>query len=160
MMVRYYKNFSPFMKERDELVLAPEVGDIIKSREAEELWWSKITRSSVVSEASEESSPPMRTRRLKIWTVPLSLDTANHRTSRERAMPYISALSAPLRTCAQKEVELLINWMPTSISRWVIIKDSCKFKNSLSNKTLLIPHPNEWLKYYQSRKSFLLQIST
>lgn len=47
-------------------------------------------------------SVPESAFKLKTWTVPLSLETANHWAVEEKARLCISALSAPLLTWHQK----------------------------------------------------------
>ena len=51
------------------------------------------------------------TLRLKTWTVPLSLETANQCAVGENAILYMSALSAPLRTCSRDPVTHNISTM-------------------------------------------------
>lgn len=53
--------------------------------------------SDVVCDLSCPNNPES-TFRLNTWTVPLSLETANHWAVGEKARLYISARSAPLRT--------------------------------------------------------------
>lgn len=89
--------FSPFMKDRDELGLAPAFEGIRASRELEE-FWGIIPGASPETLWSGGSSPTNRDLRLNMWTVPLSLETASHFTDGERDILYISALSTPLLT--------------------------------------------------------------
>lgn len=90
----------PLMKDNDELGLALVLGEIRASREVEEFCWNSANPWAAFDWA-DESSPTTLTLRLNIWTVPLSLDTANHWTFGERAILYISALFPPLRTYMQ-----------------------------------------------------------
>lgn len=48
--------------------------------------------------SSVNVTKPESTLRLNTWTVPFSLETANHCALEENARLYISALSAPLLT--------------------------------------------------------------
>lgn len=77
----------PLMKDRDEV--------------------DDVTARLGLEKLSNLSLPrfPKLDFRLKTWTVPLSLETANHWAVGENARLYISALSAPLLTCIKESSE-------------------------------------------------------
>lgn len=91
------KAILPLMKDNDELGLAPVFGEIKGSKAVEEFWWSSTGPWTAVGRITL-SSPNTLTLKLNIWTVPLSLDAANHWTLGDRAILLISALSTPLLT--------------------------------------------------------------
>lgn len=97
--------YLPFMKDNDKVGLATVFGDIRASREDDEFWCTNPGPWTATF-WFDASSPTTRTLSLNIWTVPLLLETANHLTVGERERLYMSALSAPLRTCISQKLEL------------------------------------------------------
>jgi len=91
----------PLMKENAEFGLAPVFGEINGSKEVEEFWWNSEGPWATFG-WFKLSSPDTLTLNLNTWTVPLSLDAANHWTFGEKAILLISALSAPLLTYMQE----------------------------------------------------------
>ena len=89
------------MKDNDELGLAPVFGEIKGSKEDEEFWWNSAGPWKAFGWV-KLSSPDTLTLKLNTWTVPLSLDAANHWTFGDKAILLISALSTPLLTYKQE----------------------------------------------------------
>lgn len=120
------------MNDNDEPGLAPVLGEIRASREVEEFCWNSANPWAAFDWA-DESSPTTLTLRLNIWTVPLSLDTANHWTFGERAILYISALFPPLRTYMQavnENKQALAIRKTIKIEHWILhaYQNLCRLK--------------------------------